>query len=716
MMWAVLVAAIVVSGTTGAVGAEVVCDPTLEFCDDAFTSGAPEAPVCDAAVDPTCDPFFSEPYPADTVPFDGSTCDPLVDPTCDPYTSMPYPYDGPVCDLAFDPTCDPAALGALGPNETLVPSPTTAPPAIAFEQPAFAAPAEIVTRADVSDDVDAADVPVGDIPSVAASRLVLAMDALAELSAFRRSPSPDVGSAIRDLSTNVPEDGLDADGYVDELRRLVDDMTIYLEQLEASGVEPSDELFAVESALAEAIDEIGDGETNLLDAEPFFPAIADLVVRDGAAPEGERDPASDLVEVLSLSEQFVRPAAAPEAVTSTTSTAPTTSTVEPVELPETSADDQVIADDVDALAEPEGDNRTVAIAVAGVILLTIVVAIAARRRKRPDDVITAPTSAATELLTDTTSNSISVGDLLDASRRMTASLDTTTIVGIALSEARRLVGAEGGLVVLRDGDDLQSVGAEPVHFFQPESADDSIIRRVVETGRSVANIANDDPILVEVPVAMAAVAIVVDGTVAGSLMVVRIPSDPFGRDEIEALEMLAPLVGSALHAAAEHGTATALVDVEPMTGLKNRRRLDRDMAAYSDGQQVAYVMVDVDHFKNFNDVNGHAAGDEALRQVAKALSVSVRPVDVVYRYGGEEFCVLLPGATTAEAMTVAERARAAVEALDVPGGENQPAGRVTISVGVADTTAASIDDLIERADGALYDAKQNGRNQVRAAI
>ena len=176
--------------------------------------------------------------------------------------------------------------------------------------------------------------------------------------------------------------------------------------------------------------------------------------------------------------------------------------------------------------------------------------------------------------------------------------------------------------------------------------------------------------------------------------------------------MLAPLVGSAFAAADTHETATELVDVEPLTGLQNRRRLDVDLASISADDQVAYLMVDIDHFKNFNDTNGHAAGDEALRTVSSILSAAVRQNDLVYRYGGEEFCILLPGATSEEAAEVAERARNAVEQASIPGMENQPDGRVTISVGVSDSAWGTPDDLVERADAALYEAKRSGRNRV----
>ena len=127
-------------------------------------------------------------------------------------------------------------------------------------------------------------------------------------------------------------------------------------------------------------------------------------------------------------------------------------------------------------------------------------------------------------------------------------------------------------------------------------------------------------------------------------------------------------------------------------------------------------MIDIDHFKLYNDHYGHPAGDGCLRRVADALRATVRGTDLVTRYGGEEFTVVLPGADLTTAVQIAERARAAVVAL---GQEHAAAaaGVVTVSVGVAAITPsalASADQLIERADVELYRAKRSGRNQVMA--
>ena len=103
---------------------------------------------------------------------------------------------------------------------------------------------------------------------------------------------------------------------------------------------------------------------------------------------------------------------------------------------------------------------------------------------------------------------------------------------------------------------------------------------------------------------------------------------------------------------------------------------------------------------------------EVLRRVAEAIAEHVRDTDVVYRYGGEEFSMLLPGASPEEAAVVAERVRAAVEETSFPGEELQPGGKLTVSVGVATLETGSAHDLKERADAALYEAKERGRNRV----
>jgi diguanylate cyclase (GGDEF)-like protein len=155
------------------------------------------------------------------------------------------------------------------------------------------------------------------------------------------------------------------------------------------------------------------------------------------------------------------------------------------------------------------------------------------------------------------------------------------------------------------------------------------------------------------------------------------------------------------------------------TGLLNRavfnEQLDREVAfARREGARFAVAMLDIDHFKRFNDAYGHAGGDEALRMVAQTLRRSCRETDVVARYGGEEFALILPGVRSSRAHDLLERFRREVAATAIKlSGRPRPVS-VTISIGVAswpeDGEAAA--EILGCADRRLYEAKENGRDQV----
>src|SRR5215470_15691484 len=173
-----------------------------------------------------------------------------------------------------------------------------------------------------------------------------------------------------------------------------------------------------------------------------------------------------------------------------------------------------------------------------------------------------------------------------------------------------------------------------------------------------------------------------------------------------------------LRAANEHLERLALID--PLSGLANRRNFDETLArtwreAIRYRRPVGLLMIDVDHFKLFNDRYGHVEGDACLRRVGKLLmNFDCRPGDLSARYGGEEFAVLLPGASLAGARLVAERLRHAVEELCIAHADS-PLGQVTVSVGAASLVPSlgdSAKGLIEAADEGLYAAKRGGRNAV----
>jgi diguanylate cyclase (GGDEF)-like protein len=168
----------------------------------------------------------------------------------------------------------------------------------------------------------------------------------------------------------------------------------------------------------------------------------------------------------------------------------------------------------------------------------------------------------------------------------------------------------------------------------------------------------------------------------------------------------------------------ALSSTDALTGLANRRRFDEVWAeewqrAARNGLALALILIDVDHFKAYNDHHGHQAGDDCLRGVAAVLAREARRAgELVARYGGEEFVVVLPGIDAAEARDFAERLRAAVEAEAIPHGHAPAGPYVTLSMGVASSQPrheADAEALLKDADVALYLAKRHGRNRVLAA-
>ncbi len=165
----------------------------------------------------------------------------------------------------------------------------------------------------------------------------------------------------------------------------------------------------------------------------------------------------------------------------------------------------------------------------------------------------------------------------------------------------------------------------------------------------------------------------------------------------------------------------SLVMLDGLTSIANRRRFDQALVsewkrAQRAGTALALVMVDIDFFKDYNDLNGHGAGDLCLKKVAATLAaVTDRPADLVARYGGEEFIALLPETDASGAMLIAERFRLAVESLQIPHPTSTISPWITVSLGFASASpgdTGSAEALLEQADRQLYAAKNSGRNRI----
>jgi diguanylate cyclase (GGDEF)-like protein len=203
---------------------------------------------------------------------------------------------------------------------------------------------------------------------------------------------------------------------------------------------------------------------------------------------------------------------------------------------------------------------------------------------------------------------------------------------------------------------------------------------------------------------------------------------PFDVDELRARLLAAARVTALHHRLAQQNAELEALNqalaersrTDPLTGLGNRVRLQEDLDVIRGqieryGMRYAVAICDVDYFKAYNDHYGHLAGDEALRAVAQTIATSCRSGDRAYRYGGEEFVILLPAPDTTAAAAALNRVRRNVQALAIPHAGNPPLGVLTISGGVAMATrgaAVSSDEMLAEADTALYQAKDAGRNAV----
>lgn len=168
-----------------------------------------------------------------------------------------------------------------------------------------------------------------------------------------------------------------------------------------------------------------------------------------------------------------------------------------------------------------------------------------------------------------------------------------------------------------------------------------------------------------------------------------------------------------------------LMNSDGLTGLSNRRHFDEYMdmewrRALREQSELSLLMIDVDHFKSFNDSFGHVAGDDALRRVADAIRAACsRSTDLAARYGGEEFAMVLPGTSAGGARLLAEKVRRSIEALAIPHDMPAPGSVLSASIGVATLTPKAGQAclvLVDMADQGLYQAKNNGRNQVAMVV
>jgi diguanylate cyclase (GGDEF)-like protein len=199
----------------------------------------------------------------------------------------------------------------------------------------------------------------------------------------------------------------------------------------------------------------------------------------------------------------------------------------------------------------------------------------------------------------------------------------------------------------------------------------------------------------------------------------RITEESYSSHDVALLRALADSSATALRNAGLLDRLRTQATIDPLTGCRNRRGFDELLAtelarAKRHSRPLSLMIVDIDHFKRINDELGHDVGDQALKRIGNLLRSSFRVSDVACRYGGEEFAIVFPETTKSDALKLADRVRAAIEALEP---NNEVPRTMTVSMGVSAFPEDGEDmaELFRSADQALYLAKSSGRNRVCAA-
>lgn len=306
--------------------------------------------------------------------------------------------------------------------------------------------------------------------------------------------------------------------------------------------------------------------------------------------------------------------------------------------------------------------------------------------------------------------------IAETSRKLAGAQNEAEVIETAVLATVQFTGARAGAYHRLTPAGLKLAGTTSAEVFPAQIQERGTLVDIANAGQPLRAVVEGDPAFTPPSLALAAAPVVNDGQITGVLVVAREPSSPFGADAIETLGALAPMLGSALHSTMELETAMQGSELDWLTSLPNRRKFDHDVARAAESlSRISVAMVDVDHFKSFNDTYGHETGDLVLREVARTIASTIRPVDTVYRYGGEEFSVLLADCEEDEAGQVMERVRLSVQQMVLPESlaTRETGGTtVTVSVGLASGLGVGITDLLAIADQSLYAAKHNGRNRV----
>jgi len=321
-------------------------------------------------------------------------------------------------------------------------------------------------------------------------------------------------------------------------------------------------------------------------------------------------------------------------------------------------------------------------------------------------------------------HSIRLRRILDASREFSESLNLSYVLAAVRASTVAIGGYDRVIVWLMD--DTQKRLQDSENSDAAASSDLTEAQGLAGRAAKVGRIELEGPAgrvrfrdLSEIPICAIAIPLIVGARMVGVLEARNDEARVATREVLEVIEMLATHAATAIESARLHEVTEQRSHVDPLTRLLNRRRLDGDLEAECKrcaryGRPLAFVMLDVDHFKAFNDTHGHPTADTALQEVANVITSCVRTTDTAYRYGGEEFCVLLRETTAEDGMHFAERLRDRIEQRFSGDG----LVGITASFGVADFSAATAAPraLVDAADAAMYESKHAGRNRVSLSL
>ena len=311
-----------------------------------------------------------------------------------------------------------------------------------------------------------------------------------------------------------------------------------------------------------------------------------------------------------------------------------------------------------------------------------------------------------------------------------ASLDVEEVARIVVRELSGVVECDASAILLVEGDEVRILaerGFSKTFGKMKFHKDIPAINHILATQKSIfTGDVSGSPAASSLPYgcfmnSLVCAPIIVNSEVKGIIHLDSMKKGAFSSDDLEFTELMAKEIAVAIERSLLYSQVVDVSIKDGLTGCYNRRKFDIDIVAEvanakQSNKPISLLMADIDWFKQYNDFHGHPKGDELLRKLVQVLKVNVRPADRVYRYGGEEFAIVLPDTGKVKAVYAATRLRELIGTVSFDGEkESQPA--VTISIGVATfpVDAKAWGELIKCADTALYQAKQTGRNKACAS-